>query len=172
MIFVTVGNSIKGVEFHRLIKEMDEIAHDLNEEVVAQIGFIKEAPQHIKTFSFLNYNEILEYFKRASMIVGHCGAGTVINGLAYGKPIILVPRSKTYRELIDDHQIELASKLKGMQGIFIVDDLNRLKETILHVKALLETKQAEPSFSQERDRLLSFIRMFVRRCANERLPGG
>jgi len=26
MIFVTVGNSIKGVEFHRLIREMDDIA--------------------------------------------------------------------------------------------------------------------------------------------------
>ena len=172
MIFVTVGNSIKGVEFHRLIKEMDGIAHDLSEEVVAQIGYIEDAPQYIKSFSYLNYVEILEYFKRASMIVGHCGVGTVINGLAYGKPIVLVPRSRAYGEHIDDHQFELASKLKGMQGIFIVDDLNRLKETILHVKALLETKQAGPSFSQERGRLLSFIRMFVRRCANERLSDG
>lgn len=51
MIFVTVGNSIKGVEFHRLIKEMDGIAHDLNEEVVAQIGFIEEPPQHIKSLA-------------------------------------------------------------------------------------------------------------------------
>ena len=32
MIFVTVGNSIKGVEFYRLIQKIDEIAGDLNEE--------------------------------------------------------------------------------------------------------------------------------------------
>jgi exopolysaccharide biosynthesis glucuronosyltransferase PssE len=172
MIFVTVGNSIKGVEFYRLIREMDDVARDLKEDVVAQIGFIEDPPRHIRSFSYLGYVEIQNYFQQASMIVGHCGVGTVINALMHKKPIILVPRSKAYGEHIDEHQFELANKLKGMGGIFIVDDLNRLKETILHVKALLETKQAEPSFSQERGRLLSFIRMFVRRCANERLSDG
>jgi UDP-N-acetylglucosamine transferase subunit ALG13 len=57
MIFVTVGNSIKGVEFHRLIREMDDIARDLKEEVIAQIGFIEDPPRHIRSFSYLNYVE-------------------------------------------------------------------------------------------------------------------
>ena len=167
MIFVTVGNSIKGVEFHRLIKEMDGIAHDLNEEVVAQIGFIEEPPQHIKSFSYLNYVEILEYFKRASMIVGHCGVGTVINGLAYGKPIILVPRSRAYGEHIDDHQFELADQLKGMEGIFVVEDIGQLRTTILEVKGLLEKRRLEPCFSNERNRLLAFVKNYVETCKND-----
>jgi UDP-N-acetylglucosamine transferase subunit ALG13 len=168
MIFVTVGNSIKGVEFHRLIKEMDGIAHDLNEEVVAQIGFIEEPPQHIKSFSYLNYVEIVEYFKRASMIVGHCGVGTVINGLAYGKPIVLVPRSRAYGEHIDDHQFELADQLKGMEGIFVVEDISQLRRTILEVKRRLEEKRLEPHFSHERTRLLTFFKNYVETCKTHR----
>jgi len=171
MIFVTVGNAIKGGEFHRFVRRIDEIAQDLNEEIVAQIGFIDELPRNIRSFSHLNYVEVQRYFREASIIVGHCGTGTVITALTYGKPIILVPRTKAYEEAIDDHQFELADKLKGMEGIFIVDDLNRLKETILHVKTLMETKRIEPSFSQERGRLLSFIRTFVRECANEHSSG-
>jgi len=171
MIFVTVGNSIKGVEFRRLIQEIDRIARDLNEEIVAQIGSIDESPRNIRCFSYLNYIEIQDYFRKASIIVGHCGTGTVINALTHRKPIILVPRSKAYGEHIDNHQFELAKKLKGMEGIFIVEDLHQLKRTILDVSTLLQTGRIEPSFSQERGRLLSFIRTFVRRCADE-LPNG
>ena len=167
MIFVTVGNSIKGVEFHRLIQEMDGIARDLNEDVVAQIGTIEDPPRHLRSFSYLNYVEILEYFKQASMIVGHGGVGTVIHALTYGKPLILVPRSKTYGEHIDDHQAELASKLRGREGIFVVDQMGQLRETILEVKHLVEERGLQPRFSPERNRLLSFLEDYLRRCKAE-----
>ena len=161
MIFVTVGNSIKGVEFHRLIQKIDEIAKNLKEEVVAQIGFIEQPPQNIRCFGYLNYVEILRYFQTASLIIGHCGVGTVINGLAFRKPIILVPRSKAFGEHLDDHQHELANKLKGMEGIFVVDDIDDLEKTIVHVRSLLEQRRVEPHFSEERQRLLSFLKNHV-----------
>jgi UDP-N-acetylglucosamine transferase subunit ALG13 len=161
MIFVTVGNSIKGVEFHRLIKEMDDIARDLKEDVVAQIGFIEDPPRHIRSFSYMNYVEIQSYFRQASVIVGHCGVGTVIHGLGYGKPIILVPRSQAHGEHIDNHQFELAKKLKGMEGIFVVEDVAHLRPTLLEVRGLLERKALQPHFSNERARLLTFMRNYV-----------
>jgi UDP-N-acetylglucosamine transferase subunit ALG13 len=167
MIFVTVGNSIKGVEFHRLIQEMDGIARDLGEEVVAQIGYIEDPPRHLRSFSHLNYVEILEYFKRASMIVGHGGVGTVLHALTYGKPLILVPRSKTHGEHIDDHQAELGNKLRGREGIFVVDQMDRLRETILEVKHLVEGKGLRPRFSSERARLLSFLEDYLKRIEAE-----
>jgi UDP-N-acetylglucosamine transferase subunit ALG13 len=162
MIFVTVGNSIKGVEFHRLIREIDEIGKDLNEEVVAQIGFIEDPPKHITSFSYLNYVEILEYFRKASIIIGHCGVGTVLNGLIYRKPTILVPRSKSQGEHIDDHQRELAEKLKGREGFFVVEDIGDLRKMILDVRELIEKGHQEPRFSAERDRLLSFVKSYVK----------
>ena len=167
MIFVTVGNSIKGVEFHRLIREMDDISRDLKEDVVAQIGFIEDPPRHIRSFSYMNYVEIQSYFRQASMIVGHCGVGTVINGLGYGKPVILVPRAKAHGEHIDDHQFELAYRLKGMEGIFVVEDTGQLRPTILEVRRLLEKKALEPHFSKERARLLAFMRDYVETTRTE-----
>jgi UDP-N-acetylglucosamine transferase subunit ALG13 len=171
MIFVTVGNSIKGVEFHRLIRKIDEIAGELKEEVVAQIGFIEERSQHIQCFSYLNYVEILRYFQTASLIIGHCGVGTVINALAFNKPVILVPRSRAYGEHIDDHQYELANKLRGMEGIFVVDDVNDLEKTILEVKRLLEKRNLKPHFSEERARLLSFLKGYVQSAKATLGPG-
>ena len=167
MIFVTVGNSIKGVEFHRLIREMDDIARDLGEEVVAQIGFIEDPPRHIRSFSYMNYIEIQNYFHQAAMIVGHCGVGTVIHGLQCGKPVILVPRSKAHGEHIDDHQFELAYKLKGMEGIFVVEDVNQLRPTILKVRELLKGKGLKPHFSDERTRLLAFMKNYVETIRGE-----
>ena len=164
MIFVTVGNSIKGVEFHRLIRMMDEIAEEMKEEVVAQIGFMEERPKHLWFFSYLNYTEVLHYFQTATLIIGHCGVGTIINGLAYQKPIILVPRSSAYGEHIDDHQFELARKLRGMEGIFVVENIDALKGTILEVKERLSRGQCEPRFSPERTRLLSFLGSYVKSC--------
>ncbi|MBA4417707.1 MAG: beta-1,4-galactosyltransferase [Syntrophus sp. (in: bacteria)] len=161
MIFVTVGNSIKGVEFYRLIHKIDEIAGDLKEEVVAQIGFIDEHPKHIKWFQYLNFMEILKYFEEASLIIGHSGVGTVINAIAYKKPLILVPRSSIHGEHIDDHQRELALQLRGMEGVFIVEDVEELKPTILKVMDLIESKSIEPCFSPERARLISFIKDYV-----------
>ena len=163
MIFVTVGNSIKGVEFYRLIGKIDEIAGELKEEVIAQIGYIDNPPRHIKWFQYLNFMEILEYFKQASMIIGHGGVGTVINAVTYGKPLILVPRSSGQGEHIDDHQVELARELKNMEGLFVVEDIDNLRATILKVRSLIEAKEVEPRFSPERARLLSFIGEYVAR---------
>jgi UDP-N-acetylglucosamine transferase subunit ALG13 len=111
--------------------------------------------------------EIMEYFKRASMIVGHGGVGTVIHALTYGKPLILVPRSKAHGEHIDDHQAELAEKLRGREGIFVVDQMVQLRETILEVKHLVGAKGLQPRFSHERDRLLSFLGDYLKRCGAE-----
>ena len=161
MIFVTVGNSIKGVEFHRLIEKIDEIAGELHEEVVAQIGFIEAHPKNIKWFQYLNFMEILKYFEQASLIIGHGGVGTVINAIAYKKPLILVPRSSVRGEHHDDHQMELAEQLRGLEGIFVVEDIEELRPTIMKVMGLIANKAIEPRFSPERDRLLSFIREYV-----------
>jgi UDP-N-acetylglucosamine transferase subunit ALG13 len=164
MIFVTVGNSIKGVEFYRLINKIDEIAGELREEVVAQIGFIDKYPKNIKWFNYLSFTEVLSYFERASIIIGHSGVGTVITAITYKKPLILVPRSSTFGEHFDDHQMELAEQLRGMEGIFIVDDIENLKTTVLEVRERIRQNLVQPRFSEERQRLLSFIKDYVQEC--------
>ncbi len=165
MIFVTVGAAVEGMEFDRLMNKIDEIAKELDEEIIAQIGSIKKPPENIKWFRYMNFQDILEYFRGASFVIGHCGTGTVLNALKFNRPIIVVPRRMEFKEHdMDDHQLELADRLKDMRGVFVVNDIEELKETILKVKELLRKGELEPSFSQERDNLLRFLKDYVRDC--------
>lgn len=163
MIFVTVGAAVEGMEFDRLMNNIDEIAGDIDEDIIAQIGSIKKPPKNIEWFRYKNFQEILEYFRDASFVIGHCGTGTVLNALKFSRPIIVVPRKMEFGEHdMDDHQLELADRLKGMKGVFVVEDIEDLKRTILTVKELLKKGELEPSFSEERENLIRFLKDYVR----------
>jgi beta-1,4-N-acetylglucosaminyltransferase len=97
--------------FERLIQKMDEIAPELGEEVVMQIGNTNYTPKNTKSVRFLDNNKMNEYYNDASLIISHGGAGTIIEVLVAQKPMIIVPRLKRYGEVIDDQQDELARAL-------------------------------------------------------------
>lgn len=130
MIFVTIGTYLQG--FERLIKEMDRIASTFDEEIIAQIGNSKYIPKNMEYFTFSDENKIKidEYYEKSKIIISHAGAGTILNLFHYRKPLIVVPRLKKFNEIIDDHQIELAEKLKNQKNIFVVYDIKYLEDTL------------------------------------------
>jgi len=130
MIFVTIGSAVKGIEFTRLIKKMDEIAGKVDEEVVMQIGTVPYEPQSAKYFRYAPYQENLSYFQKASLVVGHGGTGTILNALRFQVPIVVVPRRHDYGEHVDDHQVELAQQLKGNELIEVVYELEDLEPAV------------------------------------------
>ncbi len=69
-------------------------------------------PKHAQYFRYTTFAEALS-FQRASLVVGHGGTGTVLNSLRFKVPLILVPRRIQFRELDDDHQLEIAQGLEG-----------------------------------------------------------
>ena len=44
-------------------------------------------------------------------MVTHGGAGSILDVLKAGKPLVIVPRQKDFMEHIDDHQFQLAKAL-------------------------------------------------------------
>lgn len=72
---------------------------------VAEKGsFVKNGIQ----FEVYDYKPFLnEDMNWADLIISHAGAGTTMEALDLGKPLIVVPN----RNLMDDHQLELAGKL-------------------------------------------------------------
>eukprot|EP01103_Thecamoeba_quadrilineata_P013823 TRINITY_DN3953_c0_g1_i2.p1 TRINITY_DN3953_c0_g1~~TRINITY_DN3953_c0_g1_i2.p1 ORF type:complete len:255 (+),score=36.53 TRINITY_DN3953_c0_g1_i2:468-1232(+) len=52
-------------------------------------------------------NSLNEEITRASLIIGHAGAGTILDTLEAGKPLFVVPNSS----LMNNHQAELAEEL-------------------------------------------------------------
>ena len=161
MIFVTTGSAVKGIEFTRLVKKMDEVAENINEEVVMQIGAIPYEPRHTKYFRYASFQENLAYFQKASLIVGHCGIGTILNALSFQKPIIVVPRRIKYGELNrDDHQMEIAKVLEERvyKNIYIVYEEDQLEEKI---KEVLRRKEIVHFENREREDLIIKIKKFI-----------
>lgn len=138
MIYVTIGSAQKGIEFTRLIKKIDDIAKDINEEIIIQLGSSKYYPKNIKYFDYCSFEKNIEYYRKAKLIIGHCGAGTIINAFKFNTPLIVVPRRFQLGEHADDHQLELARKLEGshplIKIIYDIDNLeNTLKETLKNI---------------------------------------
>jgi len=155
MIFVTVGMHYQG--FERLIKKMDEIAGKIDEEVIMQVGSTKYKPNNAKYFDFVDDDErILEYFRQARIIVSHAGAGTLLNALYFGKPIIVVPRLKEFGEHVDDQQIELAEAISKMGWGIAVYDVDGFEDALSKVGGL-----GFPNVKKDKV-LVDFLKEYIR----------
>jgi len=130
MIFVTVGMAYG---FNRLVKKMDEISRDINEEIIIQIGDSTFEPKNAKYFRFGSKEQVNKLYSDARIIVCHSGVGSIITSLEYGKSTIVVPRLKIYGEHIDNHQIEIAKEFEkrgAVTVIYNIEDLNKTIDTI------------------------------------------
>ncbi len=129
MIFVTIGSAPH--DFKRLIKKMDEISAQINVEVVIQTGLSSYQPVHAKSFDFVEYDEVMDYFKDADLIVSHASAGPMLYARKFNKPLIMVPRRGDLNEHVDNHQMETSHALGGSsEMIEVVHDVADLGKAI------------------------------------------
>ena len=156
MIYVNTGNLEYG--FYRLVKKMDEIAYEIDEDVVIQAAGTKYSPRNANFFAYTGYAKAMEYFQHARLIVAHCSTGSIINAKRFGKPLIVVPRRKNYGEHVDDHQLELAKTIEGERSIIVVYDIGDLKEAVIGI--LNSNCQAKPIWEKP-EGIIEAIRNFV-----------
>ena len=112
MIFVVTGTQLP---FDRLIKMLDEIAPELNEEIVAQVNGSNYLPRYVNTIDILPPDEFDSIFSRARLIVAHAGIGTIISAMQNQKPIIIFPRIAALGEHRNEHQLATAAKMMWPQ---------------------------------------------------------
>ena len=122
MIFVTVGMHSAG--FERLVRAADEMASFVEEAVIIQRGGTQYTPKFSEYFDFADEVQMLDWLSRARVVVAHGGAGSILNTLQAGKPLVVVPRLKRFGEVIDDHQMELAEALVRQGRTVAVTDLS------------------------------------------------
>ena len=134
MIFCTIGTQ---APFDRFVKIVDEVAADLNEEIIAQVAKSNYQAKNIKTLEFLAPDEFNELFSKARMIVAHAGMGTIISALKLEKPIIIFPRIAALGEHRNEHQLATAEKMKELGYVYVANNAEDLYK-------LLTSKELKP----------------------------
>lgn len=129
MIFVTIGTQLP---FDRLIKIIDELAPQLNEEIVAQVYQCGFTPKNIKTIDFLAPDEFNTLFDKARLIISHAGMGTILSALQKDKPIIVFPRIAALGEHRNEHQLATARKFKEMRTVNVAMNEEELTSMLLN----------------------------------------
>lgn len=117
-------------QFNRLFKEIDRLisSKDIEEEVVAQIGYTTYKTTNIKSFELLSEEILEEYIERASLVITHSGTSSIMKCLKRDKKVLVVPRMAQFKEHVDDHQLELAKVYEEKNIVEVVYDINDLKE--------------------------------------------
>jgi UDP-N-acetylglucosamine transferase subunit ALG13 len=117
--------------FDRLVEAVDAWAIARGRtDVFAQIGdgvYVPKAGEWIRT---LSPSEFALALNRASVVVGHAGMGTVLKALEAGRPMVLVPRAASRREVTTDHQLHAATWLSQKPGVRVVVEVDDLAATL------------------------------------------
>lgn len=132
MIFVVLGT--QKFAFDRLLKTMDILSEQLQENVFAQIGHSKYIPQNFKYAKFLNKEEFEQNIRKCSLLITHGGVGTIMSGFNYNKPIIVVPRQKMFEEHVDDHQLQISNAFGKKNYVIECMEMSHLLECIEEAK--------------------------------------
>ena len=134
MIFVVTGIQLP---FDRLIRMLDEIAPQLDEDIVAQVNGSGYLPRHINTIDLLPPDEFDRLFSSARLIVAHAGIGTIITAMQQHKPVIIFPRIAALGEHRNEHQLATAKKMKEAGWVYVANTIEELSE-------LLQTPDLHP----------------------------
>lgn len=127
MILVTVGSQLP---FDRLIKFVDDLAPELDEQIIAQVGLSNYSPRNFEPQEHFHPVKFEKLMQDARLIVAHAGVGTILNAQRYNKPAILFPRRASFGEHRNDHQIGTCEKLAGKRGVFVAYTEDELESFI------------------------------------------
>lgn len=136
MIFVTVGT--EKFSFDRLLKTIDENIEggDIADEVFGQIGSSTYIPRFFEHRKFMPFNQMVDYIKKADIIVTHAGVGSSLLCRSLGKVPILFPRLAEKGEHLDDHQLEFSMQMEKEKKMLVAHDEKELLTAILNYKSL------------------------------------
>jgi UDP-N-acetylglucosamine transferase subunit ALG13 len=108
--------------FDRLVRAADGLAAIVRELVLIQRGASRYTPTSSSSFDFTDEASMATFLSTARVVVAHGGAGSILEAIGAGKPLVLVPRLKRFGECLDDHQLELVEALAGQgRAVAVVD---------------------------------------------------
>ena len=155
MIFLAVGTQFP---FDRLVKALDDcLAHGvIDEEIFGQIGETSYQPRNFKSIAFLEKKEFDRTLMKATKVIGHAGIGVIRTAMENDKPLLVMPRLKKYREVVHDHQVEIARKFEKHGHILVAYSESELCEKAQELKYFKPSKR-EPQIDAVVRRISDFL---------------
>ncbi len=144
MIFLTVGTQFP---FDRLIRAVDRLFDEgaMYEDVFGQIGDSHYQPRHFETVASLEKRAFDDRFQGASAIISHAGMGVITMALDNGKPLLVMPRRRKYKEVVNDHQAVLADKFEALGHLLVAQDETQLRVKVEQLRSFApRPRQADP----------------------------
>lgn len=115
VILVTVGTS--QYDFNRLFTLLAELPlyQDKRVKWVIQAAHNKvtQLPANGEVVEMISRDEMESLVKGASLVISHCGIGSINLMLSYQKKVVFVPRVAKYNEFSDDHQLQIANEISS-----------------------------------------------------------
>jgi len=159
MIFLTIGTQFP---FDRLVRTVDNIFDQglVDEEIFAQIGKTSYKPHNFKSVASLEKNVFDKRLKEASSVISHAGMGSITLALEYNKPLLVMPRTKQYKEHVNDHQVVTAKKFEELGHVLAVYDVKDLPNGIRRLKNFIpQERKANPEAVA--NKIAIFLQMLV-----------
>lgn len=124
LILVTMGtNDYPFTRLYEYIKN-DPLYLDQGVEWFIQTGTceVLNPPASGVVEELIPRNEMEQLVKRSSLVISHCGIGSLNLMLQYRKRVIFVPRVARFNEFSDDHQLQIAGEIKNSRMTIVYPD--------------------------------------------------
>ena len=72
---------------------------------------VTNLPANGEVVEMISRDEMESLVKQSSLVISHCGIGSINLMLSYQKKVIFVPRVAKYNEFSDDHQLQIANEI-------------------------------------------------------------
>ena len=156
MIFVTLGTQDKG--FKRLLEAIQKQIDlgNIKEKVVVQAGCTKFESKDMEVFDLIPFDEFDKLISQADLLITHGGVGSIITGLKNNKKVIAAARLKKYKELTNDHQLQIIKNFAKEGYILELDDFDKLDEVLLKAKEFKPKK-----YESNNDKFVSIIKDYI-----------
>jgi beta-1,4-N-acetylglucosaminyltransferase len=106
----------------------------IREPVLAQIGNGSYVPSNFEFVRILPLGKFDASFASASAVISHAGIGTISAALRIRKPLLVLPRSRSFGELVDDHQHLTARRFAALGHVLMFTDAAELAGQLAALK--------------------------------------
>lgn len=126
--FVSIGNAKQ--HFSRLLNAVEKNIVLLPKPILIQRGHTPFESTQCDVVDFVNMDQFSSIVQQAEVLIFHAGAGSVLHAIKAGKLPIIMPRSMSLNEHVNDHQFQLASLLHAEGKALMIKTSEECRQAI------------------------------------------